>query len=256
MQMQLFYKKHSFFDNSVSRGSYICAVIHFAAHADVAESFKSTSEYYANNVRKYMNFLSVHSRMSPHIPIIFLSSYSVYGQSDHFVAIEGLEYEHVSPYGRTKAICETPNKDFSSCYGMKMLNLRYLNVHGAWPEEHLGKMHNPDSHILPLLIDVVHTFGPFILRGSFYNTADGTAVRDFVHIIDLADAQITALGYLARVTIDSNYCDTYNVDSGPGTSVLMVIKTVERQTQSSIGIIWYATRGRHGDYCDRSIQDE
>ena len=167
MQMQLLCKKHSFFDNPVSQGSYICGVFHFAAHAYVAESFKSTSEYYANNVLKYINFLCVHSRISPHIPIIFLSSCSVYGQSDHFVATEGLEYEHVSPCGRTKAICETPNKDFSSCYGMKILSLRYLNVHGAWPEEHLGEMHNPDPHILPLLIDVVRTLGHLFFMAVF-----------------------------------------------------------------------------------------
>jgi len=243
---RLLCKDHELLDGLAPRISRICGVIHFAAYAYVAESFQHPSEYYLNNVNKYITFLGALSRFLPHVPIVFSSSCSVYGQTAHHLAAsENQGFKPVSPYGRTKAICEMINGDFSAGYDMNIVSLRYFNACGAWIEEGLGELHDPETHVLPLLIKAAYTSKPFTLHGSDYNTHDGTVIRDFVHVRDLADAHVEALRYLESGVKQRPFCDAYNVGSGNGTSVLSLIKAVEKYTGRPINLV-YGDR-REGD---------
>jgi len=219
--------------NKCFQENEITAVIHFAAFAYVGESVTDPMKYYENNVRSTINLLQ--SMIKNNIQfIIFSSSCSTYGVPENIPIEETHSQNPINPYGRTKYIIEQMLKDYARAYDLKFLSLRYFNAAGADPEGEIGENHVPETHLIPLVLDValgkretIHVFG------TDYPTHDGTCIRDYIHVTDLSKAHIAALKYL----LNGGRSGVYNLGNGSGYSVLEVIKTVEKVTGRQIPVI-------------------
>lgn len=199
------------------------AIVHCAAYIEVGHSVKEPHDFYDNNVVKTITLLD---RMRAHnVPyIIFSSSSAVYG-SPHVVPIpEDHPHNPISPYGNTKHIIELMLKDYDHAYGIKHVALRYFNAAGALAEQNLCEQRDPETHLVPLLIRSALTGEPFTIFGTNHPTPDGSCIRDYVHVIDIADAHVRALNHL----IKGNPSDSFNLGTGSGISVREMIIAVER----------------------------
>ena len=202
------------------------AVIHFAAYAYVGESVEHPAKYYQNNVAGSISLLEAMRRHGCR-DIIFSSSCSTYGMPLQIPIPDNHPQTPINPYGRTKFMMEQIIHDYGSAYGIRYAILRYFNAAGADPEGQIGEDHSPETHLIPLLLQTVlgqrsHTE----VYGTDYDTPDGTAIRDYIHVTDLAGAHILALKHLAQ----SGQSLCANLGTGQGNSVMEVIQAVEQVT--------------------------
>ncbi|RJP74733.1 MAG: UDP-glucose 4-epimerase GalE [Candidatus Abyssobacteria bacterium SURF_17] len=211
-------------------GHRINAVIHFAASCYVGESVEKPMMYYENNVLCGMNLLAA---MLAHDVrcIIFSSSAAVYGNPIHVPIREEHPQNPINPYGQTKSLFEDILRSHERLYGMQFVSLRYFNAAGCDPEAEIGETHEPETHLIPLALDVAVGRTPNLrVFGTDYDTPDGTCIRDFIHVCDLADAHIRTLEYL----MDGGASAVFNVGTGTGHSVREIIRAAERVTGRSI----------------------
>jgi UDP-arabinose 4-epimerase len=202
----------------------IQAVIHFAAFTLVGESVADPRKFFVNNCGGMQILLdTLLDNGKP--PIIFSSSCATYGNPQRMPLDEDHPQDPVSPYGETKLFGERVLKAYDQAYGLRHVALRYFNAAGADPDGEIGEAHNPESHLIPNVIKaVLGTKPPLSVFGDDYPTPDGTAVRDYIHVNDLADAHVRALQYL----LDGGDSTQLNVGTGIGTSVKQIIDAVER----------------------------
>ncbi|MDH4319559.1 MAG: UDP-glucose 4-epimerase GalE, partial [Desulfobulbaceae bacterium] len=172
------------------------AVIHFAAYAYVGESMVNPGKYYDNNVAGTVALLETMREVNCKV-IVFSSTCAAYGIPDHLPITEASPVLPINPYGRSKLMIEHMLADYERAYGMKYIALRYFNASGADLDGETGEDHTPETHIIPLTIFAARgERKAFEIFGTDYPTADGTAIRDYIHVSDLADAHIRAIGYL------------------------------------------------------------
>lgn len=200
------------------------AVFHFAAFAYVGESVKNPAKYYMNNVCNTVNLLEAMRRHGCE-KIIFSSTCATYGVPDKLPITEDMPQNPVNPYGATKLTVERIFKDYSAAYGLKFAALRYFNAAGADPDGEIGENHDPETHLIPLAIYAAYGKLPDIkVFGTDYPTRDGTCIRDYIHVTDLANAHLLALEYLDK----GGESGFFNLGNEKGTSVLEVIEAVKK----------------------------
>ena len=208
----------------------IDAVMHYAAYCYVGESVTNPSMYYQNNLADTICLLSEMVEADAK-RIVFSSSCAVYGEPEEIPITENHSQNPVNPYGRTKYMVEQVLDDFNYAYGGESVSLRYFNAAGADPEGELGEDHNPETHLIPLTIQVaLGQRGEIRIFGDDYPTPDGTCIRDFIHVEDLAGSHLLALEQL----LNGKGSGTYNLGNGQGYSVREVIDIARRITGKPI----------------------
>jgi UDP-glucose 4-epimerase len=205
------------------------AVIHLAADHSVPLSIKDPASTYANNVANSISLLN-HSINAGVKHFIFSSSSSVYGDSETILNAESDIPNPKTPYGRSKLIIENILKDYADAYEMNYAGLRYFNAAGSY--EGLGYNLTPKQHLIPILVEKSLKGETFTLNGSDYDTPDGTCIRDYTHVFDVASAHVSALNYL----MDGGDSNIFNIGGGSGTSIKQVIEEVEKQTEKPLMI--------------------
>ncbi len=202
------------------------AVLHFAGLIEVGESVKDPSAFYDNNVVGSLTLLS--AAMDAGVEaFVFSSTCATYGLPDQIPMNESHGQSPINPYGRTKLMVEHALKDFSEYKSLRSVMLRYFNAAGADAEGRIGEWHDPETHAIPLAIDAALGHRPsFRIFGSDYDTRDGTCVRDYIHVLDLADAHVRAVDYLLAggETID------LNLGTGTGTTVKELTDAIVKVT--------------------------
>jgi UDP-arabinose 4-epimerase len=208
------------------------AVLHFAAFAYVGESVSDPEKYYRNNVAGSLSLLSAMRRAGCR-NIVFSSTCATYGAPERVPLTEDHPTRPMSPYGTTKLMIEQMLKDFDVAYGFKYTALRYFNAAGADPEGAIGEDHNPETHLIPLVVAAGLGRIPRVeIFGTDYPTPDGTAVRDYIHVTDLADAHILAV----RRLMDGGDSVVFNLGTGTGNSVREVIRAVEKVSGKTVPV--------------------
>jgi UDP-arabinose 4-epimerase len=208
----------------------ITDVMHFAAFAYVGESVQDPLKYYANNVAGTLSLLQA-MRTAGVQHLIFSSTCAVYGIPQHPVLTEEHPLCPINPYGESKLFVEWMLHASAAAYGLRWISLRYFNAAGADPEGELGESHDPETHLIPLVLSVASgRRADVAIFGTDYDTADGTCIRDYIHVNDLADAHILALQALNTDKAQT----AYNLGIGTGYSVRQVIVTAEHVTGRSI----------------------
>ena len=200
------------------------AVIHFAGLIQVGESVLRPDLYYDNNV---LGTLVLLDRMRIHRVerIVFSSSCAIFGQPDRFPLDEELPIRPINPYGASKAMIEQVLGDYVRAYGWRAVALRYFNAAGADPDGELGEAHQPETHLIPLAIEAALGLRPPLrVFGDDYATPDGTCIRDYVHVGDLAEAHVRSLAWIEA----QEGFGTFNLGNGAGYTVRQVIEAVER----------------------------
>jgi len=208
----------------------IDAVMHFAALAYVGESVMVPGRYYDVNVNGTRVLLDAMVRAQVQA-IVFSSSCAIYGEPSQVPIVESTRADPINPYGFTKLVCERMMDDFGRAYGLKSARLRYFNAAGAEPTAEIGEDHQPETHLIPLVLDAALGRRPVIqIFGTDYGTSDGTAIRDYVHVSDLARAHVSALRHL----LDGGETIAVNLASGKGASVREVVDTARTVTSLEI----------------------
>ena len=208
------------------------AVLHFAAYAYVGESVENPGKYYRNNTLGSLNLLEA---MRDHgiNRMVFSSTCATYGEPQKVPIPEDHPQKPINPYGASKLMIERMLQDFDSAHGIRSIALRYFNAAGADPAADIGEDHDPETHLIPLVLDVAADKRPFItVFGSDYDTKDGTCIRDYIHVTDLAAAHVCALKALEGGKPSS----AFNLGNGKGASVNQVIKTVRQITGCHIPV--------------------
>lgn len=209
------------------------AVIHFAAYAYVGESVTDPAKYYRNNVAGTLNLLDAMRRNGCNA-IVFSSSCATYGLPDTLPINEQHGQNPINPYGKSKLMVEEILKDYDVAYGLKSVSLRYFNAAGADFDGELGEDHRPETHLIPLVIDAAMGKRDDVsLFGTDYETKDGTAIRDYIHVTDLADAHARSIDFLASETKS----DVFNLGTGTGYSVQDIINSIEQITGKSVPVV-------------------
>jgi UDP-glucose-4-epimerase GalE len=207
------------------RESGASAVMHFAARLLVGESMTDPAGYYDNNVRGTLTTLEAMAKEEC-LHFVFSSTCAVYGEPDEVPLRETLPTAPINPYGQTKLAIEHALPHFERAYGIRSIRLRYFNAAGADPDAELGEDHNPEVHVIPRAFEAAIGGPPFQIFGEDYPTPDGTCLRDYVHVTDLADGHIRALQRLESGGASA----TYNVGTEQPSSVRDVLDAVERAT--------------------------
>jgi UDP-glucose 4-epimerase len=219
----------------------IDAVMHYCAFCYVGESVDHPAEYYHNNVVNTLNLLDVMVECGVKY-FIFSSTCSTYGNPLQIPMTEDHPQQPINPYGKSKLMVEQILKDYDAAYGIRHVCLRYFNAAGADPAGEIGEWHEPEPHLIPLVLKVAAgQRGDVQIYGTDYETPDGTCIRDYIHINDLAVAHILALEYLKR----GSSSDAFNLGNGNGFSVKEVIHAAEQITGKSIKVV--EAGRRHGD---------
>jgi len=217
----------------VFQANQIDAVFHFAAYAYVGESVENPEKYYFNNVANTLNLLHIMLKYGCK-KIIFSSTCATYGEPKSVPITEDMPQNPINPYGTTKLIVERIFRDYQKAYGLQFVVLRYFNAAGADPEGEIGESHNPETHIIPLVLDAASGKRPDIkVFGTDYDTPDGSCVRDYIHVADLASAHLLALHYLEN----GGESDFFNLGNEKGISVLEVIDAVKRVTGKDFPVV-------------------
>ncbi|MEW6333845.1 MAG: UDP-glucose 4-epimerase GalE [Thermodesulfobacteriota bacterium] len=202
------------------------AVLHFAAYAYVGESVEHPARYYRNNVSGSITLLDAMVRHGCR-HIVFSSSCATYGIPSAVPIAEDHPQNPINPYGRSKLMVEQIIRDYGSAYGIRYAILRYFNAAGADPEGQIGESHEPETHVIPILLQTVTGQRTRMdVYGWDYDTPDGTAIRDYIHVTDLAAAHVLALKYLT----DSGRDMCINLGTGRGHSVIEVVRAVRQVT--------------------------
>lgn len=216
--------------DSVFKKHIINAVIHFAANSLVGESMEKPLDYYNNNVYGMQCLLEVMKNNNVK-KIVFSSSAATYGEPDQIPITELNTTNPTNTYGETKLAMEKMMKWVDQAYNIKFVSLRYFNACGAHPSGSIGEDHSPETHLIPLVLEVPQGKREKIyVYGDDYNTKDGTCVRDYIHVMDLASAHYLALKYL----IDNNGSNIFNLGSGEGYSVKEIIEIARKITKHPI----------------------
>ena len=218
-------------DAVLSRG--FDAVMHFASFIQVGESVQQPAKYYQNNV---VNTLALLDAMRAHgvDRFIFSSTAATFGEPRYSPMDERHPQQPINPYGRTKLMVEQVLADYEQAYGLRSVSLRYFNAAGADPEGQLGERHEPETHLIPLVLQAASGRRPHIgVYGRDYDTPDGTCVRDYIHIEDLCSAHWLALQSL----MGGAGSQAYNLGNGQGFSVQEVIDTAQQVTGRSIAVV-------------------
>jgi len=210
----------------------IDAVMHFAAYAYVGESVEDPLKYYENNLGNTIQLL--HAVLENNIKyFVFSSTCSTYGNPQKTPIDEDHPLNPINPYGKTKRMIEEILRDYQTAYGLKYISLRYFNAAGADPDAEVGEDHDPESHLIPLVLDAAAGKRKAIkVFGTDYGTPDGTCIRDYIHVTDLAQAHILALQRLTGGADSS----VYNLGNGQGFSVLEVIERARKITEKNIAV--------------------
>ncbi len=203
----------------------IDAVIHFAAYIAVGESTREPELYFSNNIGGTLSLLDAMNRAGVR-KIVFSSTAAVYGNPRIVPIPETEPFAPVSPYGETKTTIERILAELDRYRGLRSICLRYFNACGSEPEHNLGEMHEPETHLIPLLLRAISTGEPIQIFGDDYSTSDGTCIRDYIHVSDLAAAHIAALDHLLK----GGASDQFNVGTGEGLTVMEVVRAVEEVT--------------------------
>lgn len=207
-------------------------VMHFASHIQVEESIRQPAKYYRNNVFKTQNLLDVLVAQRIHY-LIFSSTAAIFGEPQRVPIDEEHPKQPINPYGKGKWMVEQMLEDYDVAYGLKSTSLRYFNAAGADADGALGERHNPETHLIPLVLQVASGRRAQInIFGDDYPTPDGTCIRDYVHVYDLCAAHLLALQRL-RNGADSR---AYNLGNGQGFSVQQVIDSARRVTGREIAV--------------------
>ena len=226
---------------AVFKNNQIDAVFHFAAYAYVGESVDHPEKYYYNNVANTLNLLHVMMKYGCN-KIIFSSTCATYGEPEKVPITEDMPQNPINPYGATKLMVERIFQDYLKAYGLQYVVLRYFNAAGADPDGEIGESHNPETHIIPLVLDAASGKRPDIkVFGTDYDTPDGSCIRDYIHVYDLATAHLLALHHL-EAGKESQF---FNLGNEKGTSVLEVVDSVKRVTRRNLKVT--LTDRRPGD---------
>lgn len=200
------------------------AVIHFAASAYVGDSVRSPRAYYRNNVVGMLNLLDAMAETGVG-RLIFSSSCATYGVPERIPIREEDPQRPINPYGETKLVGERMMRAIVDAEGLACTALRYFNACGADPDGLLGELHDPETHVIPLLLEsIINPSATFSILGDDYPTPDGTCIRDYLHVVDLARAHVLALERLGR----SPSFEAINLGTGEGRSVRQLVETAER----------------------------
>jgi UDP-glucose 4-epimerase len=230
---------HNVLDSVLSRG--FDAVLHFASFSQVGESVKHPDKYYQNNVVNTLALLDGMRRYGIR-NFIFSSTAAIFGEPCYTPIDERHPQQPINPYGRSKLVVEKALADYNKAYSIRSICLRYFNAAGADPQGELGERHDPETHLIPLVLQVASGRRPHIqLFGRDYDTPDGTCIRDYIHVQDLCSAHWLALQSL----MNGAGSQAYNLGNGNGFSVQEVIDTAEQVTGCKISVM-DATR-REGD---------
>lgn len=208
------------------------AVMHFAAYAYVGESVEDPGKYYRNNVAGTLTLLEV---MRDHgiDKFIFSSTCATYGIPETVPISEDHPQRPINPYGASKLMIERMLQDFDVAHGLRSISLRYFNAAGADPDGEIGEAHDPETHLIPLVLDAAAGKRSAItIFGDDYETPDGTCIRDYIHVADLADAHVLALKALE----DGAKTTSYNLGNGHGFSVKEVIETAVRVSRKTVPV--------------------
>ncbi len=205
----------------------ISAVVHFAANSLVGESIINPEKYYLNNIGSTIKLLN--RMLDHHIKnFIFSSTAAVYGKANEEFIVEEAIPNPINPYGRSKLMVEQILEDYSQAYDLRYVTLRYFNATGAYETGEIGESHDPETHLIPIVLQhLAGLRGNVSVFGDDYNTPDGTCIRDYIHVTDIAEAHILALESLLEGT---NTRATYNLGNGRGYSVKEVIQACENIT--------------------------
>jgi len=206
------------------------AVMHFAAYAYVGESVEEPGKYYRNNVAGTLSLLEA---MRDHgiDKLIFSSTCATYGIPEQVPITEDHPQRPINPYGTSKLMIEQILRDFDHAHGLRSISLRYFNAAGADPDGEIGESHDPETHLIPLVLDAAAGKRPAItIFGDDYDTLDGTCIRDYIHVSDLAEAHLLALKALEQGAQST----AYNLGNGQGFSVQEVIAATEFVTGKSV----------------------
>lgn len=209
------------------------AVMHFAAFAYVGESVDHPAKYYRNNVFGTLNILE--SMVEYQIKkFIFSSTCAIYGNPKKLPITEDMPKQPINPYGQSKLMVEQILKDFDHGYGLKSVPLRYFNAAGADNDTEIGEDHDPETHLIPLVLEAAAKLRPHVtIFGEDYHTPDGSCVRDYIHVTDLAHAHVLALKYLE----EQNKSNAYNLGNGEGFSVKEIIASASNITGQTIEVV-------------------
>jgi UDP-glucose 4-epimerase len=217
------------------------AVMHFASFIEVGESVREPAKYYQNNVCNTQNLLNAMVKHGVNY-FVFSSTAAIFGEPRYSPIDEAHPENPVNPYGRSKLMVEQMLEDYDAAYGLKSAALRYFNAAGADPDGELGERHNPETHLIPLVLQAASGRRDSIsVFGQDYDTTDGSCVRDYIHVNDLCDAHLLAL---EKLRIDDKSL-RYNLGNGQGFSVKQVIETAKNISDEIISV----------DYADRRAGD-
>jgi UDP-glucose 4-epimerase len=217
------------------------AVLHFASLIQVGESYADPRKYYTHNLITSLNLLDVMLEAGVKY-FVFSSSAAVYGEPLQNPIPESHPLNPFNPYGQTKFFVEKVIQDYERAYGLKFISLRYFNAAGADPEGHLGELHDPETHLIPnILLFLLGKKKKFEIFGKDFPTKDGTAVRDYIHVTDLAKAHVLSLKKLLK----SPQSEFINLGTNKGYSVLEIINKTEEITGEKV--LYTESPRREGD---------
>ncbi len=241
--------RHPALDGTSLEGKPIEAVLHFAAYAYVGESVTDPAKYYRNNLGDTLTLLEALVATERPLPIVFSSTCATYGIPQQVPITEDHPQAPINPYGRSKWMVEQLLTDFAAAYGLPSVIFRYFNAAGADPDGDLGEDHNPETHLIPRVLDTMSGREPYLqIFGDDYPTPDGTCIRDYIHVADLADAHVLGLERLLRLREREETERRpliYNLGNGTGYSVQQVIETAKAVTGR--GLLAHVAKRRDGD---------
>jgi UDP-glucose-4-epimerase GalE len=205
------------------------AVIHFAAYIAVGESTQVPELYFSNNVGGSLSLFQAMLETGVN-KLVFSSTAAAYGTPQRVPITEDEPYAPINPYGESKVMVEKILEWLDRYRNFRSIRLRYFNACGAEPDAHLGERHDPETHLIPLILRAIQTGKPVTVFGDDYPTPDGTCIRDYIHVSDLAEAHVFAVEHLLK----GGNSDVFNVGTGSGHSVKEVIAAVERVTGKKV----------------------
>jgi UDP-glucose 4-epimerase len=214
------------------RDARVDVIVHCGAKSIVAESSEHPERYFANNVQASLNLLDAACNVGVK-RFLFSSSAAVYGAPTSSTISEATPLNPVSPYGATKVAFELALRAYAEAHEMRAISLRYFNVAGS--TERVRERHDPETHLLPRLLRAAESGEPLDLYGNDYATPDGSALRDYVHVADVAAANLAAVNYLLNESTPPGH-NAVNIGSGVGTSVKQAISAVERATKRTVNV--------------------
>lgn len=208
------------------------AVLHFAALIEVGEAAIHPNRFYKNNVGGAVTLID--AAMAHGVDkFVFSSTCATYGNPEYLPLDEAHPQTPLNAYGRSKLMVEQILSDYSDCFDFRSVSLRYFNACGADPKRRIGERHTPETHAIPLaILTALGVRERFSIFGTDYETRDGTAVRDYVHVTDLADAHVRALSYL----LDGGATTCVNLGTGTGTTVSELVQTIRRRTNANFTV--------------------